>query len=292
MTEKRTGPRYVSETITDGIRVSFEADEVLHEDATAHHRLELIRNRVFGTTLVLDGAVQVTSADEFMYHEMMAHVPLVAHGNARDVLVVGGGDCGLAEEVLKHKSVRRLVQVEIDQTILDFAREHFSEFNAPVFADERFHVEIGDGADYAASATSRFDVILIDSTDPEGPGARLFTESFYRDLRRCLRPGGIVVTQSGVPFLQPREFEASMHGLARAFETATCYVVAVPSYFGGHMTLGWASDSNELLVVPVETLKARAQAITTRYYTPAVHRAAFALPRYIEEIVETARGGR
>lgn len=279
----------VSETLHEGVRLSFTADEVLHDEATGHHRLVLIRNRLFGKVLVLDGAVQVTSADEFMYHEMMAHVPLAAHPDPRDVLIIGGGDCGLAEEALKHSRVASLTQIEIDRSVVEFSRRHFAEFNAPVFDDSRFTVEIADGAAFAAGTSRKFDVVLVDSTDPTGPGAALFTRSFYGDLRRILKPGGIAVTQNGVPFLQRREFVAGFGSLASVFPVATCFLVSVPTYFGGHMTLGWAADEDDLLKVEKDRLQARMAGIETRYYTPAHHLAAFALPRFIEDMVAEAR---
>ncbi|WP_274424019.1 polyamine aminopropyltransferase [Chelativorans sp. YIM 93263] len=280
-----------SETLHDGVAISFQADEILHEEKTGHHRLDLIRNSIFGKVLLLDGAVQVTSADEFMYHEMLAHVPLMAHANPADVLIIGGGDCGLAEEVLKHSRVKSLTQVEIDASVLDFSRRHFKDFNAPVFDDPRFQVEIADGAAFAAQSEKRFDIILVDSTDPAGPGAALFTAEFYTNLRRILKDDGITATQNGVPFLQEREFVAAIGALASVFPVTSCYLVSVPTYFGGHMTLGWASDSEKALNVSEDTLRERAAGIETRYYTPAHHRAAFALPRFIEDLLAKARKG-
>lgn len=285
-----TAPKWLGETAFGGARLSFEVSRVLHRETTAQHRLDLIENPVFGKVLMLDGATQVTSADEFIYHEMMAHVPLIAHGAARDVLIVGGGDCGLAEEVLKHANVERLLQVEIDAGVVAFAKEHFSEFNAAAFTDPRFAIEIADGAAFVASTDRRFDVILIDSTDPVGPGAVLFTEAFYGDVRRCLKPGGIVVTQSGVPFVQRAEFATAMRNLARAFPIATCYVVAVPTYFGGHMALGWGSVEHDPREAAPDVLAKRAAGLATRYYTPEVHAAAFALPRYIADARDEAVG--
>lgn len=282
----------ISETLHDHVSVSYTVDQVLFEEGTGHHALSLIENGHFGKLLMLDGAVQVTSADEFMYHEMLAHVPLMAHAGPARVLIIGGGDCGLAEEVLKHSRVRSLTQVEIDASVVDFAREHFAEFNAPVFKDNRFHLEIADGAAYAATTDARFDVILVDSTDPTGPGAVLFTREFYRSLKRILAPGGIVVTQNGVPFLQPDEFSSAMAGLSSIFSTVRAYLVAVPTYFGGHMALGWSSDDAATLDVSEEELARRAEGIETRYYTPAVHKAAFALPRFIDALLAKALAGR
>lgn len=285
------GGRWLAETLFSDIRMDLKADAILHEERSPHHHLALFRNATFGTVLMLDGAVQVTTADEFMYHEMMAHVPILAHGAARDVLIVGGGDCGLAEEVLKHPGVRHLRQVEIDASVLDFARRHFGSFNATVFDDPRFQVEIADGAEYVARTAERFDVVLVDSTDPMGPGKVLFTEGFYRGLRRCLRTDGVAVTQNGIPFMQGTEFADAMAALSRTFDQAGCYLTCVPSYFGGHLALGWAHDGPAArLHPPLEVLAERARNLSTRYYSPQVHKAAFALPRYIAEALAAATG--
>ena len=287
-----TGRRWLTETAFAHMRMSIEVARVLHAEHGDRHRLDLIENPLFGKVLMLDGATQVTTADEFIYHEMMAHVPLVAHGAAHEVLIVGGGDCGLAEEVLKHPAVARLVQVEIDARVIDFARTHFAEINAAAFADPRFQIEIADGADFVRRTDRRFDIILVDSTDATGPGAVLFTESFHADLRRCLRPGGIVVTQSGVPFVQPDDFTTAMRNLSKAFATTTCYVIAVPTYAGGHMALGWASMDRDPDAPDLATLANRAASLATRYYTPDVHKAAFALPRYIRDARDAAVASR
>lgn len=280
-----------SETLHPGIRFSFEADRVLFEDKTDHQHLVLLENRLFGKVLLLDGVTQVTTADEFIYHEMMSHVPILAHGNARDVLIVGGGDCGLAEEVLKHTSVERLVQVEIDAAVVEFSKQHFAEMNASVFSDDRFDLVIADGVDFVKSTDKRFDVVIVDSTDPIGPGAVLFTQAFYAAVKSCLKPGGVLVTQNGVPFLQADELTASIGHFNRLFADASAYVICVPTYIGGHMTLGWASDNPDIRSVPVDTLRQRFEraGLDTHYYTPEVHTAAFALPRYIADAVEAGK---
>jgi len=286
-----SGGRWFSETLVPSVSLGLEATEVIHEEKTGEQELTLLENPVFGRVMLLDGVIQVTTGDEFIYHEMMAHVPILGHGGVKDVLIIGGGDCGLAQEVLKHPGVESLTQVEIDSSVVEFSRTHFSAINAPVFDDSRFTVEIADGATFMAETERQFDVVLVDSTDPIGPGARLFTEAFYADGRRCLRPGGILVAQNSVPFIQMQEFGNAMRNMAAAFPEVTAYVIAVPTYFGGHMTLGWASDSPDALSVSEETLKARfdTAGLDTRYYTPEVHTAAFALPRYIRDTLEEAR---
>jgi spermidine synthase len=280
--------RWISETLfeAEGFRMSYAADKVLYEEQTEHQHLVLFENRFFGKVLMLDGATQVTTRDEFVYHEMMSHVPIFAHGKARDILIIGGGDCGIAEEVLKHKAVRRLTQVEIDASVVEFSKQHFPEFTRPVLKDKRFELVIGDGMAYVAKTERRFDVIIVDSTDPQGPGAVLFTQAFYKGCRRCLNRDGIVVTQNGVPALQPAELAGTMRKFRRLFADASCYIAAIPTYVGGFMAMGFASDNKKLRQTPEKTIRARHRAagsFKTRYWTPEIHKAAFALPRFIAD---------
>jgi len=271
--------------------MSYEVERVIHETQTSHQHLVLFEHAFFGKMLMLDGATQVTSKDEFVYHEMMAHVPILAHGRAKEVLIVGGGDCGIAEEVLKHKSVKRLTQVEIDAAVVEFAEQHFPEFTKPVLGDARFDLVIDDGMKYVAKTDRRFDVIIVDSTDPQGPGKVLFSRKFYAACRRCMTEGGVMVTQSGVPFFQPGELTTGIRKLRALFADGYCYVAAIPTYVGGHMAMGWATDDVKLRHASVKTIVhryERAGRFPTRYWTPEVHVAAFALPRFIAEKVATA----
>jgi spermidine synthase len=285
--------RWIAETLFDdlGFRMTFEVDRVLYELQTEHQHLVLFENRFFGKMLMLDGATQISKKDEFVYQEMMSHVPLFAHGSAEDVLIIGGGDCGIAEEVLKHRTVKRLTQVEIDPAVIEFAKGHFPEFAKPVFADRRFESVIEDGANYVAATDRRFDVIIVDSTDPIGPGKILFGAKFYAGCRRCIKPGGVLVTQNGVPFFQNNELTATMLKFRRLFADASCYVAAIPVYIGGHMAMGIASDNKRVRRHSVQTIAQRyrkAGSFKTQYWTPEVHVAAFAQPRFIAELVARA----
>jgi len=286
--------RWIAETLFDdlGFRMSYQVDKVLYETHTEHQHLVLFEHLFFGKMLMLDGATQITRRDEFIYQEMMSHVPLFAHGDAREVLIVGGGDCGIAEEVLKHKTVKRLTQVEIDPAIIAFSKEHFPEFAGPVFADKRFESVIGDGMKYVRRTERRFDVIIVDSTDPQGPGKILFSEKFYAACKRSMNKGGVLVTQNGVPIFQPRELVSSVTRFRRLFADGACYVAAIPTYIGGHLAMGWATDDRSLRHTSVKTLAARyrkAGSFSTQYWTPEVHAAAFALPRFIAELVAKAK---
>jgi spermidine synthase len=289
MSEKR----WISETLFDdlGFRMSFEVERVLYEMQTEHQHLILFEHKHFGKVLMLDGATQVTTRDEFIYHEMMTHVPILAHGKAEEVLIIGGGDCGIAEEVLKHKAVRRLTQVEIDASVVEFSKEHFPEFTGPVLGDPRFDLVIDDGMNFVQKTDRRFDVIIVDSTDPQGPGAVLFTAEFYAGCKRCMTEGGVMVTQNGVPFYQPDELTSGVRKFRNLWADGYCYVASIPTYIGGHMAMGWATDNRALRQNSAETIAARyaaAGSFSTKYWTPQVHCAAFALPRFIAEHVEAA----
>jgi spermidine synthase len=287
--------RWISENLFDalGFRMTYEVERVLYETQTEHQHLVLFEHKFFGKMLMLDGATQVTTRDEFIYHEMMTHVPILAHGSAREVLIVGGGDCGIAEEVLKHRSVARLTQVEIDASVVEFSKQHFPEFTRPVIRNRRFDLVIDDGMNYVAKTDRRFDIIIVDSTDPQGPGKVLFSRKFYAACKRCLRKGGVMVTQNGVPIFQAGELRSGIAKFRRLFADGTCYVAAIPTYVGGHMAMGWATDNSRLRQLPAATIAARyrkAGSFPTKYWTPQVHVAAFALPRFIAETA--AKAGR
>jgi spermidine synthase len=290
---KPSGKRWIAETLFDrlGLRMTYAAGRVRCDERTAHQHLVLFDHRHLGHVLMLDGATQLTGADEFIYHEMMSHVPILAHGRAREVLIVGGGDCGIAWQVLKHGSIARVTQVEIDDAVVAIAKRHFPELAGPVLADKRFELVIADGNAYVRTSARRFDIVIVDSSDPQGPSTGLFGRDFYAAVKRCLAPGGVLVTQSGVPFLQPDELVAAVGHWRRLFADASCYVAAVPTYVGGHLAMGWATDNKQLRRTPVYTIAARyrrAGRFATRYWTPEVHTAAFALPRFIAALVEQA----
>ncbi|WP_119167612.1 polyamine aminopropyltransferase [Algihabitans albus] len=275
------------ETLHRDYESGLRIEEVLFEAKSEHQHLLLFRNSTFGRVLTLDGVVQTTEADEFIYHEMLAHLPILAHGGVERVLIIGGGDGGMLEEVLKHRGVTQAVQVEIDASVVDFAKTHLRAICGAAYEDPRTELVIADGLTYVAETERRFDLIIVDSTDPIGPGEVLFTERFYADCKGCLAAGGVLVTQNGVPFLQPEELKQTLGFFRRLFADTTCYLATVPTYAGGPMAFGWATDDASLRKVPLETLQARfsAAGIDTRYYTPAVHLGALALPPYVAELV-------
>jgi spermidine synthase len=272
-----------TETLYPAYGQTLTIDEMLYEQKSAHQHLIIFKNALFGRVLALDGVVQTTEKDEFIYHEMLTHVPLLAHGSAQRVLIIGGGDGGILREVCRHSAVTHITQVEIDSAVIDMAKEYLPGHSAGAYEDPRANIVIGDGFDYVHHCNDRFDVIISDSTDPHGPAEVLFSQDFYRGCQNCLTPGGVLVTQNGVPFMQTEELLRTASRLQPLFQDWSFYSTAVPTYIGGIMCFAWASDNPAVRQQSLEVLQRRWQAlnITSRYYNPALHLAAFALPQYI-----------
>lgn len=282
--------RWVEETFHPHWRVRLEAAQVLHEVKTEHQHLVIFKNPTWGTVLMLDGVCQLTTSDEFVYHEMMAHVPLMALAAPKRVLVVGGGDGGVLREVLKHPSVAKATLCEIDRAVIDLSLKHYPEIADGCFDDPRADVVVADGLKYVAETRESFDAIIVDSSEPIGPSAVLHTREFFADCKRALKKSGILVTQNGLPFLFPEHLRATTQIFASLFKSASPFMCTQPCYFGGPFALNAASDGPDLIGVSAGTLKSRMakREIETRYYTPKGHLAAFALPGYVEKIAAEA----
>jgi len=281
--------RWVEETLHSGFRIRLKADRVLFDSETEHQHLIIIETPEFGRLMMLDGVIQLASKDEFVYHEMMAHVPLFAHGRAKKALIIGGGDGGVLREALRHPELESVTLCEIDRRVIDLCRAHFPEVSAGAYDDPRTRILIADGTKFVAETDERFDVIMVDSTDPIGPGAVLYTREFYADCRKALAKGGLLTTQNGLPFLQAAELKQSVGYFRELFNDAFAYLATTPTYVGGPMSFGWASDDGELRQHKrrkIERRYTKAGAFPTRYWRPDVHVAAFALPAYVRELVE------
>jgi spermidine synthase len=252
----------------------------------------IFESETHGRVMTLDGIVQITEGDEFVYQEMLAHVPLIAHGEAKRVLIIGAGDGGVLRRVLEHQGVAHAVMVEIDGEVIRLAKEFLPGIAGDAWTNPRGEVIVGDGIDYVRRAPdASFDVIIVDSTDPIGVGEVLFTDEFYENSARILTGGGLIVNQCGVPFMQAEELHDTSLRRRQFFPHVGAYIAAVPTYVGGYMTLGWASKQPGVASVDVATIQARAKAAgilgRTRYWSPEVHAAAFHLPPYIAEHLPT-----
>ena len=271
------------ETLYDGYGQRFRMDRLLHEVRTEHQHLVIFENSRMGRVMALDGVIQTTEADEFIYHEMLTHVPILAHGAVKSVLIIGGGDGGMLREVRKHRDIERITMVEIDGTVVEMCKEFLPNHSKGAYEDPRLNLVIDDGMRFVATTEEKFDVIISDSTDPIGPGEVLFSENFYQACRRCLNDGGVLVTQNGTPFMQLGEVQNTASRMNGLFADWHFYQAAVPTYIGGAMTFAWGSTDPELRKLPVETLRQRyaGSSIVTRYYNPEIHVGAFALPEYV-----------
>ena len=279
-------PRWMQEQLHDDYAQALRIDETLYDSETDHQRLKVFRNGTFGRVLTLDDVVQTTEGDNFVYHEMMTHVPILAHGTAKRVCIVGGGDGGMAREALKHTGVEHVTMVEIDAGVVEFSKEYLPMLSDGAFDDPRLNLVIDDGAEFMKTTEGGFDVMIIDSTDPIGPGEVLFTDHFYGHAKRALSADGILVTQNGVPFLQGNELTGTMRAFQTLFSDAWCYLATVPTYAGGPMAFGWGTDS-DARHTDLQILRERfaKSLISPDYYTPEVHKAAFALPGYVLKLI-------
>jgi len=279
---------WVNETLYAAWGQRFRIVRELARVRSAFQDIMVLESETHGRVMLLDGVVQITEADEFVYQEMLAHVPLLAHGAAKRVLIIGAGDGGVLKRVLQHRSVERAVMVEIDGEVIRLAREHMPAIAGDAWSDPRAEVIVGDGIDYVGQAPAgSFDAVIVDSTDPIGVGEVLFTDAFYANCARLLTGRGVVVNQCGVPFMQAEELRETSLRRRKAFADVSAYVAAVPTYVGGFMTLGWAAKDAALRQADVEEIRRRAEAAgilgTTRYWTPEIHVGAFNLPPYIAE---------
>ena len=277
---------WITERLHDHYAQSLRVDEMLYDSKTEHQRLKVFQNGTFGRILTLDDVVQTTEGDNFIYHEMLTHVPILAHGAAKRMLIIGGGDGGMAREALRHASVEHVTMVEIDAGVVDFSKEYLPMLSQGAFDDPRLNLVINDGAAFMRETDQKFDVIVVDSTDPIGPGEVLFTNTFYGHAARALTDDGIIVTQNGVPFMQGEELTGTMRAFKTLFADHSCYLATIPTYAGGPMAFGWGSHSKSARTVSLADLEKRfaAAGIETDYYTPEVHKAAFALPGYVKKL--------
>ncbi len=271
----------------------FEIDRTLFEGKSQYQDIAIYQNDSLGRVLTLDGIIQITECDEFVYQEMMAHVPIFSHENPENVLIIGGGDGGILREVLRHKRIKRIVMAEIDQMVIDACVEYMPSVNnaGEVYQDTRTQLIVGDAFAFVKDTDLKFDIVIIDSTDPIGPGEKLFSHEFYKSMIKILKLNALVSTQGGVPQFQPGEVGTTLSCLEDAGLKATCYIAAVPTYYGGYMTLGFGALNSTWSLPDLETLdqRFRETCIKTKHYSPAMHLASFVLPPWIQDDINNRR---
>jgi spermidine synthase len=268
------------ETVVEGFHYRFDGS-LLHEERSAFQGIEVYENPAFGRVLVLDGLTQTSERDEFTYHEMLVHTPMTLHPDPRRVLVIGGGDGGTLRHVLMHESVERAVMVEIDEAVTNVCRKLMPSIGGECWNDPRADVRFADGIAFVRDSDEIFDVIIIDSSDPVGPGEGLFTSAFYADARARLALGGVLCAQAGGVVFADGEYERAFTNASASFPDARLMLGNVPIYPGGCWSY-LVCGISELPEVATLAERADARKVATRYWTPALAIGAFALPAYVE----------
>ncbi|NGP44703.1 polyamine aminopropyltransferase [Bacillaceae bacterium SIJ1] len=263
--------------ITAQVRCSL-----VHEK-TPYQKLDLIETEEFGKMLLLDDMVMTTEKDEFVYHEMMAHVPMFTHPKPVNVLVVGGGDGGVVREVLKHPSVECVTLAEIDGAVIEYSKTHLPKI-AGMLDDPRVDVKVGDGFMHIAEARDAYDVIMVDSTEPVGPAAKLFEKGFYEGISRALTKDGVFVAQTDNPWFKAELIRQVYQDVSEIFPITRVYTANVPTYPSGMWTFTIGSKTYDPCKVSAE----RFHSIESQYYTSSLHHASFVLPRFVERLLEEA----
>lgn len=275
---------WYDETFEDHTRLGLRVKETLFSDRSDYQAIEVIDTAGFGRVLVIDGVFMTSEYDEFLYHEMLVHPALTTAPKIARVLVVGGGDGGTVREVLRHPGVEQCVMIEIDEMVVTASKEHLPSIGT-AWDDPRLDVRFIDGIDYVKNSVEpKFDVVLLDGTDPVGPGAILFDEAFYRGCKRILAPGGVMALQSASPLLMMEVFVQTQQKLRKLFAEVHPYMGPVPLYGTGTWSWTWCSDTGS----PLDADPTRQAAIIedAKAYNEDVHRAVFALPNYVRHALK------
>ncbi len=276
---------------SENIAQSFRhTGKQLYREQSPFQLVEVYDTYAWGKTLTLDRMVMTTEVDEFIYHEMIAHVGMFSHPEPRKVLVIGGGDGGAIRELLRHEELEKVVMVEIDEKVIEASKEHLPGI-ASSFDHPKLELIVGDGIAYVEQAADAgFDLVLVDSTDPVGPGEGLFTEDFYRHVLRILKPGGIQITQSESPHYAPELFREIYACYRRVFGGGSvhCYLAHIPTYPSGMWSFSWSikGEGHPLDGLDTERINQFCRQHKLRYYNAEVHRGAFCLPTFTREMVE------
>ena len=273
----------------------FTVKEKLAEIESAYQRVEVLDTHQFGKLFRLDGRLMTSEGEEFFYHECMTHPAALVHPNPESVLVIGGGDGGSSEELFKHPSVKRIVMAELDPVVIDISRKFLGSIHRGALDDPRLEIRIGDGFEYVRSTTERFDLIVLDLTDPDTPAFHLYSEEFFRMCQRALKPGGLLTLHLGSPVYQAETVRKNAANLRKVFKHVAPLSLFIPLY-GSQWCLAVVSDTIDPRTTAVETIAQRMlerRLDDLRFYHPAMHPALFTLPRFAQELVaQGANNGR
>lgn len=276
---------WFSESHTPNVKLSIRVDRQLYSGQSEFQQIEVFESPEFGRFLVLDGYVMLTEKDEFIYHEMIVHVPMAVHPNVKKVLVIGAGDGGVVRELVRYPEIEHIDLVEIDEEVIKVCMDYMPKTSCEM-RNEKVQVHLEDGLKFVRSKEDEYDLIIVDSTDPFGPGEGLFTKEFYGNCYKALKEDGIMVNQHESPFYES-DATACMRAhkrIVESFPISRVYQAHIPTYPSGHWLFGFASKKYH----PVHDLDAERwqdRELETKYYTPKLHEGAFCLPAYVEKLL-------
>ncbi|MHB1151212.1 MAG: polyamine aminopropyltransferase [Eubacteriales bacterium] len=276
---------WFTEKHTPNVNFSIKVDRQLYGGQSEFQRVDVFDSREFGRFLTLDGYIMLTEKDEFVYHEMIVHVPMAVHPNPRNILIIGAGDGGVIRELTRYDAVENIDLVEIDELVVEVSKKYLPQTSC-CMDDPRVHIYYEDGVKYIRSCVNEYDLVIVDSTDPFGPGEGLFTKEFYGSCYKALKDDGIMVNQHESPFY-PDDAAAMQRAhkrIVESFPISRVYQVHIPTYPSGLWLFGFASKKYH----PVSDMNAAAWnllGIKTRYYNSKLHTGSFALPNYVEELL-------
>lgn len=277
---------WFTEKHTEHVKLSIQVDKQIYSNQSEFQRIDIFESPEFGRFLTLDGYMMLTEKDEFVYHEMMVHVPMAVHPNVKKVLVIGGGDGGTIRELSRYESIEEIDLVEIDEEVVEACKKYLPQ-TACGFEDARVKCYYDDGLKFVRKYENAYDLILVDSTDPFGPGEGLFTKEFYGNCFKALKEDGIMVNQHESPFYKEDAYamQRAHKRIVESFPISKVYQAHIPTYPSGHWLFGFASKKyhpiNDQRVEEWKSL-----GLKTKYYNEQLHKGAFALPNYVEEMLE------
>lgn len=271
---------WLKEMQIENAAMTYKVKETLVRKQTKYQDLAILDTEAFGRMLVLDGIIQTSIKDEFVYHEMISHIPLYTHPNPKKVLVIGGGDGGAIREILKHPSVEKAILCEIDKDVVEECKKYLPEISHAL-DDLRCEVFIGDGIKYVMEHKNEFDVIIVDSTDPFNIAEGLFGGNFYRDINSALTEEGMFIAQTETPFFLPDTVKKVYDDAKAIFPITKLFMAAIPTYPGGYWSFTIGSKKHDPSQVDITKIPE----MDTKYYTRELHKACFVLPKYVKDLL-------
>lgn len=284
---------WFSEHHTPNVKLSIRVDRQLYAGQSEFQRIDVFESPEFGRFLTLDGYMMLTEKDEFIYHEMIVHVPMAVHPNIKKVLVIGAGDGGVIRELTRYNHIEHIDMVEIDPDVVKVCRAYLPKTAGPWLDDPRVHIHYEDGLKFVRTYEDAYDLIIVDSTDPFGPGEGLFTREFYGNCYKALHEDGIMVNQHESPFYDEDAIacQRAHKRIVESFPISRVYQAHIPTYPSGHWLFGFASKKYHPLK-NLDEARWNGYGLSCKYYTTTLHKGAFYIPAYVEELLKDVESER